>query len=503
VEIVTSSLFDIVTSSQILYLIVGTVLGVIAGAIPGINGGMLMVLSLPLTFYMGSESAVALLIGMYVGGVTGGLVPALLIRIPGSPSSIVTTFDGYPMVERGSGGRAFALGIVASFIGGLISWVFLISLSPLLTAVALSFSDYEYFAFVIMGLAFIATISGGSLLKGIVAAVFGIMVAMPGIDQVAGVPRLHFGFDWMLGGFDLLAVLIGVFAGSQLLLLSAQPDPEVGSVRQSVGIREIVRSILPLRRHTVALLRSGVIGTWIGILPGIGASVGSLVSYGVARNMSPHPEKFGSGIEEGVIASEAANNATVGGALVPLITIGIPGSIGDAILISALIIHNVQVGPLFFQNHPDVYFAILGSAFWSNFVVLASMILLVPLLAKLINLPRSALIPTLWVFCVVGAFATNNSYEDVWIMFAFSVVGFLLERFKYPLGPFVIGLILGPLAEKSLRAGLMASNGDYTPFIERPVAAAALALSAALIAWSLWKEFQQAKRTSNRAGGPT
>lgn len=499
-EIVTNALLEIVTTPQVLYLAVGTVLGIIAGAIPGINGGMLMVLSLPLTFYMGSENAVALLIGMYVGGVTGGLVPALLIRIPGSPSSIVTTFDGYPMVERGERGRAFAIGIVASFIGGFISWIFLISLSPLLTTVALSFSDYEFFAFVVMGLAFIATISGGTLLKGLIAAVFGIMVAMPGIDQVAGVPRLHFGLDWMLGGFDLLAVLIGVFAGSQLLLLSMKPDLEPGSAPRSVAIGEIVRSIFPLARHTVTLVRSSVIGTWIGILPGIGASVGSLVSYGVARNLSRQPEKFGTGLEEGVIASEAANNATVGGALVPLITIGIPGSIGDAILISALIIHNVQVGPLFFQNHPDVYFAILGSAFWSNFVMLAGMILMVPLLARLINLPRAALVPVLWVFCVVGAFATNNSYQDIWVMFVFSVVGFLLERFRYPLGPFVIGLILGPLAEKSLRAGLMASNGDYMPFIERPVAAAALALSAALVFWSMWKEVEQGRRARADAG---
>lgn len=501
-DLLTTVLLEIVTTPQILYLIVGTVLGVVAGAIPGINGGMLMVLSLPLTFYMNSQSAVALLIGMYVGGVSGGMVPALLIRIPGSPSSIVTTFDGHPMVVRGERGRAFALAITASFIGGMISWIFLITLSPLLTRVALGFSDYEYFAFVVMGIAFIATISGGTLLKGTMAAIFGMMVAIPGIDQVAGVPRLHFDFDWLLGGFDLLAVLIGVFAGSQLLLLSAKSSGPERAAGPSVGIGEILRSILPLRRHIIGLLRGGVIGTWIGILPGIGASVGSLVAYGVARNLSQEPERFGTGIEEGVVASESANNATVGGALVPLITIGIPGSIGDAILISALIIHNVQVGPLFFQNHPEVYYAVLGSAFWSNFVVLAAMLLCVPLLAQLIDLPRSILIPMLWVFCVIGAFATNNNFDDVWVMFGFAVVGFLLERFEFPLGPFVIGLILGPLAERTLRAGLMASNGDYMPFILSPVAAAALGLSAALIAWSLWREIRTGRTDKSRADDP-
>jgi putative tricarboxylic transport membrane protein len=488
---VIQSLVDIVSTTLILYLAIGALLGVVAGAIPGINGGMLMVLSLPLTFYMSSQAAVAMLIGMYLGGVSGGIVPAVLMQIAGSPSSIVTIFDGYPMAQQGHRGRAFALGITASFLGGMISWLFLITLSPYLTSVALGFSDFEYFAFVIMGIAFIATISGGSLLKGVMSAVFGMMVAIPGIDQVAAVPRLHFGQDWLLSGFDLLAVLIGVFAGAQLLILSERRDLKAEARQKSVTMAEIVRSMLPLRRHLFGILRGGTIGTWIGILPGIGASVGSLVSYGVARNLSKEPERFGTGIEEGVVASESANNATVGGALVPLITIGIPGSLGDAILISALIIHNVQVGPLFFQNHPDVYYAILGSAFWSNLVVLAVMMVFVPVLIRLSDLPRQLIIPLLWVFCVVGAFATNNNYVDVWVMFAFAVIGFLLERYRFPPGPFLIGFILGPLAERSLRSGLMASEGSYYPFVTSPVAAAALLLSLALVVWSLWRDLKR------------
>lgn len=485
-------LAEILLSSQIVYIAIGVVLGVFVGAIPGINGGMLMILTLPLTFYMASSDAMVLLVGMYVGGVTGGLVSAILLNIPGSPSSLVTAFDGWPMAKAGKASRAFALAISASFLGGMIAWVFLFTLSPFITKVALRFSSFDYFAFVVMGLAFIVTISGTSILRGLMSASLGMIVALPGVDEVTGRARLTFGSDAMMSGLDQLAVLIGVFAGSQLLsqALDLGNRKEAG-MKLKVTIREIMRDILPLRLHAVNVFRSGVIGTWVGILPGIGASVGSLVSYSFAQSFSKSPADFGRGTEEGVVASEAANNATIGGALIPLITIGIPGSIGDAILISALIIHNVQVGPLLFQNAPDVYYAILGSAFWSNFVVFASVIIFVPLLSRVVDMPRQLLIPVLWLFCVIGAFATTNSFYPVWIMLVFSVIGIALELARFPLGPFIIGLILAPIAEKTLRSGLMASNGSYEPLFQSPVATPVLLLSLVIVIGTLVKRLRE------------
>jgi putative tricarboxylic transport membrane protein len=460
----------------------GVALGIIFGAIPGLTGGMLMALALPFTFYMSSENACVLLVGMYVGGVTGGLITAILLRIPGSPSNVVTTFDGYPLAQQGKPERALALGVAASAAGGAISWLFLAVLSPPLTRVALSFSPFEYFAFATMGLVLIASVSGDSLVRGLIAGVLGMLVALPGLDQSSGQARLTFGWDQLVGGFNTLPVLIGVFAGSQLIADMLAPETPKPA-RKLLSIPAMAREMFELRRHPWNVLRSSVIGTWIGFLPAVGGNVGSIVAYSVQRQFSKAPERFGKGAEDGVVASETANNATIGGALIPLIAMGIPGSLGDVMLLAALVLHNVQPGPLLLQTNPSVYYGIISSAFLANFVMLGMMLVIASYATQIARVPRAYLIPAIFVFCVVGSFALHGRMFDVGVMFGFAVLGFAMEYLRLPLAPFVIGLILSPLVESNLRSGLMASDGDLSPFATRPIALACLLVSAALFLW--------------------
>lgn len=475
---------------NLAFLVVGTGLGIVVGAIPGLTGSMLIALTLPLTFHMDPVSAVTLLIGEYVGAISGGLITAILLRMPGTPASIVTTFDGYPMAQSDRAERAIALGIFASVVGGVISWMFLAGMSPSLAKFALQFGPWEYFTLVMMALVMLAVLAQGSLLKGLLAAALGMAFALPGIDSSIGQARLTFGSSTMLSGFGLLPVLIGAFAISQVL--------RDASGTNSIDKIDVPKKRLPvyasdIRVHGPNMLRSSIIGTWIGLLPGIGANIAALVSYSTAKQFSKEPEKFGTGHEPGVVAGETANNASIGGALIPLITMGIPGSVTEAILIGALTIHNLQPGPLLFQNAPEVAYGIIAAYLVANIIMLVMMWGAVRWIAKVVQIPRSVLLSVILVFCVVGSYAVNSSFADVWVMIAFGVIGLGLEAVKVPLGPFVIGFVLSPIAEEQLRASLMMSDGNVAEILGRPYALMFLALSILTVAWPYI-----ANRMSNR-----
>jgi putative tricarboxylic transport membrane protein len=448
------------------FLAIGVALGIVIGAIPGLTATMLIALTLPLTFHMDSVNALTLLIGEYVGGISGGLIMAILLRMPGTPASIVTTFDGYPMSQNGQTERALALGIMASFAGGVISWAFLAGLSPSLARFALQFGPWEYFGLVMMALVMLAVLAQGTLVRGLLAAALGMAFALPGIDSSIGQARLTFGHSALLSGFSLLPVLIGAFAISQILR-----DASAGLTGQTRAPRPDRR--LPvqagdLRRFGTNILRSSVIGTWIGLLPGIGGNIAALVSYSTARQLSDTPEKFGTGHDHGVVAGETANNASIGGALIPMITMGIPGSATEAILIGALIIHNLQPGPLLFQNAPEVAYGIIAAYLVANFLMLFMMWGAVRWIARVTEIPRTALFSTILVFCVVGTFAINNSWFNVYVMIGFGVIGLTLEWARIPLAPFVIGFVLSPIAEEQLRSAFMRSDGDVSEILTRP-----------------------------------
>jgi putative tricarboxylic transport membrane protein len=472
-----------------LTLLAGVLLGIVVGALPGMTGGTLMALTLPFTYYMDSRNAVILLVAMFVGGVSGGLITATLMRIPGEPSSVMTTLDGYPMARAGRPGRAIGLAVAASLVGGVLSWVALVLLSPPLVWFGLKFGPFENFALVLMALVFIASLSEGSFLKGILSGVFGMLVSMPGIDESSGTIRLNFGFHALDSGFHILPVILGLFAVSQVLVDAIQVEQRLEGVEATA--RGVFLSLRDYVAHGLNMLRSAVIGIWIGILPGVGASIASIVAYTTAKNVSRTPERFGTGCEEGIVASEAANNACTGGTLIPIITLGIPGGLADAILLSALIIHNLQPGPLLFVNSPHIVHAIMAAHLASHLVMFVLMTVGCVLFARIMYVPRGYVIPLILVSCIVGAFGVNNRMFDVWVMLAFGLVGYFMEYARVPLAPFAIGLILAPLAEGQLRSGLMASDGSLWPLVERPIALAFLLVA---LLMSVWPAYRDARR---------
>jgi putative tricarboxylic transport membrane protein len=478
-------------------MLLGTFLGIVVGALPGLTGGALLALALPFTYRMSSVDGVILMTSMYVGGISGGLITATLMRIPGEPSAVVTTLDGFPMARGGRPGRALGLGISASLIGGAISWVALVTLSPAMARLALVFGPFENFALVLMALVLIATLSEGSVIKGLLAGLFGMLVSYPGIDETSGQKRLTFGFDELSGGFSTLAVILGAFAISQVLADAMHASQRFE--RLDPSLRGIFLSPRDYARQAVNIVRSAAIGVWIGILPGVGASISSIVAYSTAKNMSKTPEKFGTGFDDGIVAAETANNANTGGALIPMITLGIPGSPAASILLAALLMHNIQPGPTLFTNSPEVVSALMATHLAAHVAMYAMMIAGCLLVARLMYIPRAYVLPTVIVLCAIGALAENGRMFDLWTMLAFGVIGFGLELAAVPLGPFVIGLILAPLAEGQLRAGLMATDGSLRPLLDRPVALTFLAVSIAMFAWPLMRQWRRRARAGSVA----
>jgi putative tricarboxylic transport membrane protein len=478
---------------NLLWVGIGTMLGILVGAIPGLTGAMLIALSLPLTYAMQPSEAMVLLVSMYVGSISGGLITATLLRMPGTPASVITTLDGYPMARDGKPGRALGLGIMASFAGGLISWGFLILLAEPISHISTELGDFDYFALVLVALVLIASVSGKSLAAGVFSGFLGILVTIPGESPATGDTRWTWGIEQLNNGFDLLPVLIGLFAVSQVIHEVASREKKVEQISQ-IAPEGILLGVGDWLRHMINMIRSSVIGTWVGILPGIGANVGSVMAYSAAKSVSKQPEAFGTGSEEGIVASEAANNATIGGALIPLVAMGIPGSVIDAILLGALVLHGLQPGVLLFHNHPEIVYTIIFTMLIANLTMFGMMLLSAKWISKLATIPRVYLLPVVVVFCVVGSYALNNRMFDVWVMLGFGVVGFMMERSRIPLAPFVIGFVLAPIAEEKLGAGLQATGGSYAPLVTRPVALTFVLISLVLVVWPILKMWRNSGR---------
>lgn len=470
-------LLTVLSPGTFFYITVGVVLGIVVGAIPGLTGSMLIALSLPFTFSMTPINAIAMLVAMYVGAVSGSLITAILMRMPGTAASIVTTLDGYPMTLNGQAGRAIGLGIAASFAGGTISWVFLVLLARPLSIIAVRFNQFDFFAMIVMALMLLVLLSKGNMTKGLIAGLLGMLISLPGLDPIGGNYRFTFGIPELRDGFRLLPVLVGLFAGNQVLAGIITPGSETGAGGIRQNLDGMFMSLGDLRRHGVNIIRSSLIGTWIGLLPGVGANIGSAFAYSVAKSVSKHPEEFGSGSEEGIIASESANNATVGGALVPLIALGIPGSVVDAILMGGLVIHGLQPGPALYRSNPEFVNAMLAAVLVANILMLGVMYLATGWIARIAAVPAKILFPTILVLCIIGSYALSNSWYDVIVMLIFSFIGFVLERRNYPLAPMVIGLVLAPIAETSYRKATMYTGGDVLPLLFTPIPMICVALT--------------------------
>ena len=461
------------------WIVIGTVVGIIVGAIPGLTGAMAIALTVPLTYGMERGEALALLVSMYVGSVSGGLITATLLKIPGTPASVMTTLDAHPMAVNGRPKRALALGVMSSLVGGVVAWLVLVALSRPVSSVASALHPLDIFSLVVVSLVLVAMISKGAMAAGLLSAGLGMLAALPRMNPATGEPRLTFGHPALADGLELLPVLIGLFAVSEAVRLAVTKDNAESKLGVLGGSPPVWAD---WARQLVNLIRSSMIGSFVGVLPGIGANIGSLLAYGAAKSTAHDREDFGKGADSGVVASESANNATVGGALVPLIAIGIPGSVIDAILLGAFMIHGLQPGPWLFQKSPEIVSTITWSYLIANFVMFVVMWFSISLLVKLVRTPRWLLVPAVLLFSVIGSFAINNRPFDVWAMLAFGGVGLIMNRYRIPLAPFVLGFVLFPIAEWKLVQGLGLTGGDWSQLVTRPVSAMLLVIALALLA---------------------
>lgn len=487
--------FESVMTVQIILLVAaGVALGLVFGSIPGLTATMAVAICLPITYGMDPIAGMSLLMGLYIGGVSGGLIPAILLKLPGTPSSIATTFDGYPMAQRGEAGKAFNYAIVSSFLGGLLSIIVLILIAPPLGRVALQFGPYEFFAIVIFSLTLIASLSGDSLPKGIMAGLLGIAFAMVGAAPIDAFPRFTYGFTDMNAGFNLLPVLIGLFALSEIFL-SAEKKVKKGlnASLEKVNYRVSLKEYFAQGWN---FLRSSLIGIGIGILPGIGGGTSNIIAYVAAKGSSKKPEEFGKGNPAGVVASESSNNAAVGGALVPLISLGIPGDTVTAMLLGGLVLHGLQPGPLLMQNNGDVVYGIFAALLIANIFMILFLFLGMKGFIRLLSIPQHILYPVILALCVVGAFGVNNRLFDVGALLFFGVLGYLMIKFGFPLTPLVLGFILGPLLETNLRRGLMLSQGDFMPFVTSPIAATFLIITAISVSFAIYNNNKKKKHAN-------
>jgi putative tricarboxylic transport membrane protein len=472
------------TPQNLVFAFVGCLIGTAIGVLPGIGPVSGIAILLPVIFStrMDPISGMIMLAAVYYGSQYGGSTTSILINTPGESSSVMTCLDGYAMARKGRAGPALAMAAIASFIAGTISIVGLMLLAPPLTDFALRFGPAENFALMILGLTTLTRLAGASLLKGLLMATFGLALGTVGIDAMSGVPRFTFGQPQLLNGFEFAVVAIGLFAFAELF-----SNAEESMKREVFQTR--LSHIWPTAADWVAcritLIRASVIGFLIGILPGAGATVASFMAYAVEKRASKHPEQFGEGAIEGVAAPEAANNSATGGAMVPLLTLGIPSSATAAILLGAINIFGLRPGPLLVIEHPDFFWAVVASMYVGNVMLVILNLPLVGFWASILRIPYGILLPFIVLFTMIGTYAINNNPFDLWIMLAFGVLGFLLRKLDYPAAPVVLALVLGPQMETNFRRALTISQGDYLTFLTHPIAALLLAAAVLSLSWPL------------------
>lgn len=462
-----SSVFTPICVGLILF---GTLLGIVFGAIPGLSATMAVVLFLPITFGMEPTNGISLLVGLYMGGISGGLISAILLKIPGTPSSISTVFDGGPMAEHGEAGRALGVGILYSFIGSILGILALCFISPFLAKVTLLFSAADYFAVAVFALTIIASLSGKDMLSGLLSGLLGIALSMVGMAPIDAASRFTFGSYQLMSGFDITVLLIGVFAVTDIILVGfGRRDLSKKADKKPYQLKGYGLSMKEFIQQIPNALRSSLIGIGIGILPGIGGSTAGLLAYTTEKNCSKYPEKFGTGIIDGVIASETSNNAVIGGSLIPLLCMGIPGNTVTAIFLGGLTIHGISPGPLIFTKSGAIVYGIYIALIVSSVFMLVFERLGLPVFVKLLDIPKHILLPIIMVLCCVGAYSSNNRPFDVCCVLGFGILGLILKKLKMPSTPLIIGFILGSMFEENLRQALQASHGSWSIFVTRPI----------------------------------
>ncbi len=449
---------------------IGTLAGLLAGAIPGFTIAMGVILTLPFTFGMSPIQGLATMMGVFVGGFSGGLMSCMLTGIPGTPSSVATTFDGFPMVRSGKPGLALGLGLWSSFFGGMISAVILVALAPQLAFLGLEFGPWDYFSLIVFALTITVSLSGDNMIKGLIAGLLGLFAACVGEDEINGVARFAFGSDNIRQGFAFLPVLIGLFAFSQLL--SDVEDSAKAKAPLMKNSAEAIRvehrkAIATVLMNWINLIRSSFIGIFTGILPAAGGSISNILAYDQAKKASNNRNEFGKGAVNGIIAPEAANNATAGGALIMMMALGIPGDIVTAIMIGALMIHNIIPGPSFIQDEPLLAYGVFIAFFAAHFFMVGLQAFALRLFLLVTRIPMYILASVILAYCAIGVFALHNITFDIWVMFGFGVIGYFMRKLGFPLAPMILGVVLGKLAELNIARAIGISD-DYSLFVTRP-----------------------------------
>jgi hypothetical protein len=487
------ALVNVASPISLAFMVAGVAIGIVFGSIPGLSASMAVALMLPLTFSMGPTLGMNMLVAVYIGGISGGCISAILLNMPGTASSIATTFDGHPMAMRGEAMKALGLAIFFSFLGSEFSFIILSFFAPKLADIALKFTPAENFGICFFALTMVAVLSSGNMVKGLLAGLFGLVFALVGMAPIDGTPRFTFGSASLMGGFNTLTTLIGIFAVADILGSAEEMNKQGGRIIPINKVKGFGFSMKEFISFIPNAIRSALIGTGIGILPGIGGSTSGMLAYVTARNMSKNSEEFGKGNPEGIVATETANNATIGGALIPLLVLGIPGDGVTAMMLGGFLIHGLAAGPLLFVKNADVVYGIFAACIVCALIMLIVEWTCIKGFVQVLKVPKRILLPLILVLCAVGAYAANNRIFDVQSIVLFGVVGYLYKKFRLPTTPFVLCFLVGNMTETYLRRGIMTYK-SFGAFFARPIFDVFFFVAVGVLAWSVFKAVKGSKK---------
>jgi putative tricarboxylic transport membrane protein len=452
--------------SHLIHVVWATALGIGVGMLPGLTATLGVALMTTLTFRMAAGDAILILICMYVGAIYGGSRSAILLNIPGTPANAATSLDGYPLARRGEAGKAMGIATAGSVLGSLIGMLFLALLAPMLANFALRFGAYEFFWLAVFGIVISGHLTAlDDPLKGWIAGFLGLLIAMVGQEGIHAYQRFSWGSTNLAGGLGLLPVLVGTFGFAEVLTVMKNPAYEL--IRGSKD--SVIPKVMEVLRYWRTIIRSGVLGTGMGLVPGVGEDMGAWISYAAAKRASKERDQFGKGSIEGLMAAEAGNNSAVPGAIIPVLTLAVPGSAPAAVLLAAMFIHGIRPGPLIMIETPSFVFEVVAMILFASIAILVLGLLLARPMLMVLAVPRERLMPIIFVLCTIGSFAIASRLFDVWLMLIFGVIGFILRELKYPMAPLVLGIVLGDILDKSFRRGMVLSGGSLTPFFTRPI----------------------------------
>lgn len=479
-----------------LYIIAGTILGVIFGALPGVSASMAVVLAMTFTYSMNPLVAIAFLVAVYCSAITGGGITAILFKIPGTPSSAATTFDGYPMTERGEAGKALGISLITSAIGGTFAAVAMFLLSPQLASAALKFGASELFAVSFLGLSVLTALDSGNVIKTIISGLIGLWLATIGMDPLDGFARFTWGNSTLLSGVQMIPVMIGMFAITEVLKQTVKRTKIESVGKDSGKVKTKLTSLKELWVMKWTIIRSGIIGTIVGILPGAGATIASFLSYTTEVKTSKTPEKYGKGAPEGVAASETANNAATGGSMVPLLALGIPGGNAAAVMMSALVLKGVQMGPMLLKRQPEFLSSVFASMIVTNIIMVVIAIGIAKIFSKILSIPYSILGTVIALLATIGSFALQSNTGDVILMVIAGVLGYIFIKFGFNAAALILGLVLGEMCEANLRRAIMLDNGNLVAVFTKPITAVLMIACFAMLLWPLVKPYVAKKKNA-------